>query len=58
MQYVPALALAEGAPLMLGGVGIVWMHLDGKVLCSVKELDEQRESVSLRCAKELVVLRP
>ncbi len=43
---------------MLGGVGIVWMHLDGKVLCSVKELDEQRESVSLRCAKELVVLRP
>ena len=43
---------------MLGGVGIVWVHLDGKVLCSVKELDEQRESVSLRCAKELVVLRP
>ena len=58
VEHVPALALAEAAVLVLGGVRVVRVHLHGEVLARVQDLDEQREAVPLRAAEELVLVLP
>ena len=58
IQNVPALMLAEAPVLMLGGVGIVRMNLNGEVIKRVKHLDQERESVAFRTFKKIVVLIP
>ena len=58
VDYVPALALAQRAVLVLGGIGVVRVHLHGEVLARVQDLDEQREAVALGARKELVMALP
>lgn len=43
---------------MLGGVLVVGMDLDRKVVLGVQNLNEQRELLALAVAKELTVLGP
>ena len=57
-QDVPALLLAQAAVLVLAGVGVVGMHLDGQVVCGVDDLDEQREYVALAAAEQLAMVGP
>ena len=56
IEHVPALALAEAAVLMLGGVRVIGMHLDREVAVRVEDLDEQREAVAGGAGKERVAL--
>ena len=58
VEHVPALALAEAAVLVLGGIGVVGVDLDGEVPVGVEDLDEQREAVARGLAEQLVVLAP
>ena len=43
---------------MLGGVLVVGVNLDRKVVLGVQDLNEQRELLALAVAKELAVLGP
>ena len=58
VQHIPALGLAQAAVLVLGGVLVVGMNLDRKVILGVQNLNEQRELLALAVAKELAVLGP
>ena len=57
-QDVPALLLAEAAILVLAGVRVVGMHLDGQVGGGVDDLHEQRKHVALAVAEQLAVVGP
>ena len=58
IQHVPALGFAQAAVLVLGGVLVVGMNLDRKVVLGIQNLNEQRELLALAIAKELAVLGP
>ena len=58
VQYIPALGFAQAAVLVLGGVLVVGMNLDRKVVLGIQNLNEQRELLALAIAKELAVLGP
>ncbi len=58
IEDVPALMLAERAVLVLAGVVVVGVNLDGKVVKRVEDLDQQGEAVALSALEELVVLAP
>ena len=58
IQHVPALGFAQAAVLVLGGILVVGMDLDRKVVLGVQNLNEQRELLALAVAKELAVLGP
>ena len=58
IQHVPTLGFTQAAVLVLGGVLVVGMNLDRKVVLGVQNLDEQRELLALAVAKELAVLGP
>ena len=58
IQHVPALGFAQAAVLVLGGVLVVGMNLDRKVVLGVQNLNEQRELLAFAVAKELAVLGP
>ena len=58
VQHIPALGLAQAAVLVLGGVLVVGMNLDRKIVLGVQNLNEQRELLALAVAKELAVLGP
>ena len=58
VQHIPALGFAQAAVLVLGGVLVVGVNLDRKVVLGVQNLDEQRELLAFTVAKELAVLGP
>ena len=58
VEHVPALAFAEGALLMHGGVGIVWMDLYGEVGIRIEYLDEQGELIAGKASEQLAVIAP
>ena len=43
---------------MLRGIGVVRMHLHREVIARVKNLDKQREAISLGTSKEVVMACP
>ena len=58
VQHIPTLGFAQAAVLVLGGVLVVGVNLDRKVVLGVQNLNEQRELLALAVAKELAVLGP
>ena len=58
IQYVPALALAQRAVLVLGGVRVIGMHLNGQVAGSVDNLDQQGKAIAFDIAKKVAALIP
>jgi hypothetical protein len=58
VEDVPALTLAKAAVLVLGGISVIGMDLDGQVAIGVDDLDEEREAVAGESAEELAVVTP